>query len=621
MDPASFQEKCKLLNDSLVSFRPQSRLHVEQTVLPNAYFWEAQRILLSMSDGLERPLLIDGRGFRAIRDVLAGMPKSGAEVHNSLRHAPTWPPYLRPGDGIDETTDPEDNWGRTVGAGMLMQEAGFDKNERDEALDILQGMASDGTPTIQQRILSGDWRRTGTWEASIRATRNAQEAWGRFLALPTPGAAPGIEEYAAMFEKLVLREAKPESGVLPGDKAANFPVHRQANLADIEWARQHPPSVSQLYDQMRLHGLHPTGHCLHILVANAGSVDLANRYLTDAAVTNGAYRCLISDPDSPTVKEIHMGLVSAYVNLLLRADGKRAWKHFRRALRVAATRLEGQHSRWVPTIWGPILKNLSQHHHGLRMSLAEQVTLIMQIAERIEAGYGLTLATFNQLNKCTTKIISRELHPTLEELESKKIGTESLLNLYKQTTTAKSSHSGPASRRGQAATAQAVLFKEMAKELKNSFRKLQQRELTLTQHIESNDIAPLDYMTSRRDPVKSEHALEYMTALAFTGEYKEMQTLLQWLIGEWGKPDVIEAIETLDEPPSYAEFSEVLCMFRLFAEPMLDAGEVAALRGSIGAKGLTWAWPDNEAVEAYFRAQSSESLARLRGVVQWMQSQ
>jgi hypothetical protein len=624
---SAFQERCTLFNDSLVLFRPQSRLHVAQTALPNAYFWEAQRILLSMSDGLKKPLLVDGRGFRAIRDVLAGMPKSGAEVHNSLRHAPTWPPYLRPGDGIDETSDPEDNWGRTVGAGMLMQEAGYSKYEWDEALDILQGMAPDGSPTIQQRIALGDWRRAGKWEASIRATRNAQEAWNRFLAPPIPEAVPSVDAYAAMFEKLVLREAKPNSGLLPGDKAINFPVHRQANLADIEWARQLPPSVSQLYDRMRLNGLHPTGHCLHILVSNAESVDLANRYLTDAAAKHEAYRSLISDSDPDALKAVDAGLVCAYVNVLLRADGKRAWKHFRRAMRIASSKLEGTHSRWVPLIWGPILKGLSQHYNGLRISLAEQLTLISQIAERIETGYGLTLSTFNQLNKCLRKIVGRELRPALEEMRSESqesLQPGSLLTLYNRDTAAKSSsgesspHQDSDARDGHFSTSPAGLSKWLAGRLKQNFQKLQSREASLRRRLRFNTVSPLDSMASRSDPVQNEHALEYMTALAFVGEFEEMRRVLHWLINEWGKPEVIEAIEALGEPPSYAEFFEVLCVFRLFAEPMLDAKKVTALQNSISSSGLTWAWPNDEAIEGYL-IRSNKSLMTLRQVVQWVQ--
>jgi hypothetical protein len=125
-------------------------------------------------------------------------------------------------------------------------------------------------------------------------------------------------------------------------------------------------------------------------------------------------------------------------------------------------------------------------------------------------------------------------------------------------------------------------------------------------------------MASRSDPVQNEHALEYMTALAFVGEFEEMRRVLHWLINEWGKPEVIEAIEALGEPPSYAEFFEVLCVFRLFAEPMLDAKKVTALQNSISSSGLTWAWPNDEAIEGYL-IRSNKSLMTLRQVVQWVQ--
>ncbi|KAK5995671.1 hypothetical protein PT974_04088 [Cladobotryum mycophilum] len=175
-----YRSQCAIFNNTLKLLQPQPRSRPAQRSSPNSFFWEAQRILLAMSAGMERPLLVDRGGFQAIRHVLSSLPKNQTEIHSSLRHASTWPPYLQPGDGIDEVADPEDSWSRSVRAGILMQEAGFSKEEQDDALDVLLGMATDGTPTIQQRTTIAQERNLSIWEASIRATRNAHEAWDRF---------------------------------------------------------------------------------------------------------------------------------------------------------------------------------------------------------------------------------------------------------------------------------------------------------------------------------------------------------------------------------------------------------------------------------------------------------
>lgn len=621
-----FLVQCEVFNKCLRIFRPHAGVQLAQRSLPNAYFWEAQRILLAMSDSLGKPLLLDRGGFRAIREVLAGQPKNQIEIHSSTRHAPTWPPYLQPGDGMDERADPEENWSRTVSAGMLMQEAGFAKDEHDDALDILQGMTTDGTPTIQQRALMGCGRHVGVWEASIRATRNAQEAWERFQNPPEAGAKAGPQEYAAMLEKLVLREADGGSRLLPGDKALNFPTHHEANLAEFERARLRPPSVAQLYHHMRLNGVKPRDNCLRILVANAESLDTAHRYLRESTEKGRVVRALMADePEPASLRAVPMGLFAAYIQACSRTEGKRGGRQLMRAVRMAEMRLDADESRWSPYIWGLILKNLSQHHRALRMSLSEQVDMFLHVTERIEHSHGLHLSTFVQLAKCIRKATRREVVKLLADLESGETTKRShVWQLYDRQAAASTTTDGHRLPSGKPHSASArtplFLLNSAADRIKEIFDTLVERESKSRAVLDAQNVAALERISARMDPVRSDHVHEYTLSLAFVGEFGEMARTLRWVMEQWSQEDVVEAMAGLDEPPAHGDFFEALCAFRLLAEPMLDRETVSTVRTSAAGLPLGWTWPDDEAVAAYAEMQHDESIAALRRVLDWVRA-
>lgn len=620
-----YHAQCYVFNEGLRLFQPQSKTQLLHRSLPNEYMWEGQRKLLAMSARLPRPLLVDGRGFRAIRDVLAGLPKNQTEIHSAKRHAPTWPPYLLPGHGMDETADPEDNWSRTVGAGMLMQEAGFNKYEIDDALDILQGMSPDGTPTIQQRVAPNPFQRSGLWEASIQATRNANEAWERFQNPPVPGSEAGAEEYAAMFEKLVLREAPSSGKDLPGDKALNFPTKPRANLAEFEKARLRPPSVAQLYEQMHKSGIAPTGRCLQVLIANAESLQTAARYLYDSPEDPFVVRNLLDETPNPEIlKNCPLGLFTAYVQALLR-DGKKSGKHMRRAIRITEMRLKGEKSSGASHIWGYILKHLAQRHEALKLTPTEQLNLLLAVYEKIESSHGTSLSTFNQLNKCLRKVVRRQLAPLLNNISAEPPVEHPLASVYdhshqltgdiiSQTLTAEKAkeEQGPDTTKSVAG-----LILQAKERIKSEFETLTARESAHQQHVHAHGLTAQERLLARNDPIRSEHALEYLLALAYVGDYNGMARMMLWLVDEWSQPDLIQAVEAMDEIPGYAEFFDVLCTFRLFAEPMLDGDAATSLRAAMASKGLHWAWPDDEAVDAYAELQGDETVGLLRSVLEW----
>lgn len=608
-----YHTQCRLFNSGLSCLRPQSDEKSVRRASPNAYFWEAQRRLLSMSASLSRPLLVNGSGFRAIREVLAGLPKNHNEVRSSIRHAPTWPPYLRPGDGMDENTYLEDNWSRAVGAGMLMQEAGYSKTEHDEALDTLQGMAPDGTPTIQQRITVENGRQIGLWEASIKATRNSQEAWDRFQHPPREGMEPGANEYAAMFEKLSLRDKPENSKALPGDKAYNFPTAGRLNLAEFERARLLPPSVDELYKQMRMNHVRPNSRCLNILVAHAPSLEMANKYLYDNAKGSPVILNLITkQPEPEPLKKTPFGLFAAYINVLTQ-ESQKAGIQIRRAIYMAEARLKGEKSRWAPHIWGIILKNLSQHHSAMRFSVTEQLKLLLVVADRIEECHGMNVSTFGQFNKCIKKVMRRQLTTWWRNPTSKSgpLTTLFVQDAQADETDRGASHDDSALADNDKVTA---MVARAARRIKTDFNKLRMKESRHQQHVETTSISVLESTLCRLDPITGEQVHDYLLALAYLGEHDEMHRVLSLMADEWSEPELLEHLESLDEQPPEADFFEALCVYRLYAEPALGS---SGLRQVIAERGLSWSWPDDEDLAMYVDMKHDETLATLREIVEW----
>ncbi|EGR49007.1 uncharacterized protein TRIREDRAFT_61402 [Trichoderma reesei QM6a] len=567
-----YEAQCSVFNHSLKLLGSTYRRHPIQQALPNAFFWEAQRILLAASSKLKKQLLVDAEGFRAIRKVLAGMSKNHVEIHSSFRHAPTWPPYLQPGDGMDEEMDPEESWSRSV----------------------------------------------GLWEASIRATRNAQEAWERFQNPPRAGLELGLAEYTAMFGKLMLREADEHTTALPGDKALNFPTPQEANLTEFEKARIRPPSTSQLYEKMLKNGIRPSGSCLAILLANTESMEMARRYLRDSDGTGALYRLLSQEMDVEALKKVPLSLVSAYIQVMTRQGGRRGRKYLVRAIELAEQRLGPVQSPWSDFIWGTILKDLSQHHRGLKILPYQQLKLSLHVVHKLDGACGIPLPAFVQFSKTTRKIIKRELEQLCSEMESSPstVKNNALWALYDTKSIHKDAMHWDTFGGRPGALDLFRLFRSSALQMKGLFDKLVSLEGESRRLLGATRVAPLDEMMWRRDPARAEHAYEYMISLAYLGEFQQMAKLLEWLITKWGQPEVVQALSELDEVPPYADFARTLCAFRLVAEPMLGQGVVASLREAIDAAGLDWAWPDEEAVEAYVETQEDDSIQALARVLE-----
>ncbi|KAH7157115.1 hypothetical protein EDB81DRAFT_788895 [Dactylonectria macrodidyma] len=621
-----YHVQCDLFNSALGALANRSGLATRHKQAPNAYFWESQRILLGMSDQLAKPLLVDKAGFKAIRAVLAGLPKNQAEIHSAMRHSQTWPPYLRPGDGMDEKMEPDEAWTRTVRAGTMMQEAGFSKDQNDEALDVLQGLAYDGTPAIQQRTPVNIKKRLRVWAASIKATRNAQEAWGRFQHPPEKWQKPGLAEYAAMFEKLVARDADPAVSSVPGNNSLNFPVLQEANLAEFEKARLRAPSVNELYEQMKLNGILPSGQCLRILVANAESLQTAHRYLMQSTMPRHQWLSLLSNnPDPEALGEVPLNLFAAYISVCAR-DTEQPRRKMVRAMRLIEIRFEREPRLWAPYLWEPILKNLGQHHVSLGISLGEQLQLVMHLVRRIQESHGFPLSLFHQFSRCLKRILRREAVALLADTKLEDSATKNPLGLLydrdaREVQAVAQDHlvCEPPTSDDSEDDSPLTLVRRAAGCLKELFGELVAEEKKRQALLGSNEVSRLDSMLLRRDPVSAPIVHDYMLSLAFAGEFEEMARVVKWLMLEWGKGSLIEELEALDEVPYEADMLDTLCVFRAFAEPMLEQATADSVLDVLNRSMVGWTWPDDELVQGYLNGRvEDEANKDLSEVLKWV---
>jgi hypothetical protein len=622
-----FHAQCFLFNSALASFVPSRKPLPPTWYRPTRYYWEAQRNLLSMSASLDRPLIISKSGFRAVREVLAGLNKDAAEVRNSMRHAHTWPPYLKVGDGIDEMTDPEDNWSRSVSGGTLQQEAGYPLEQQDLVLDVLQGRAPDGTPTIQQRIVRPPNRKMGIWEATIRATRNPEEAWARFLSPPEPGMVPGVQEYGAMFSKLCQRAADPDMNLRPGDRAFSFPIWEDPNLSEFEKSRLRPPSVEKLYSLMRNEGIRPSGACLEILVANAPSRETGHKYLLESSEWT---RPLLYLPKAKHLREVRTPLVMAYVKLLCNLDVAPG-RHLLRAIQICDRRFEDDDGSrvWTPYAWGLVLRALCNKTgpkgHLLSQtstSLFTQVRTYLRVADRIQRSSLIRIPTVVQFGKCLRKGVARALASHLHDMETQNTAQNSPMRLlydigFRET------HADQLERlriNSRAQNRWLVLLRAGSDMLDGMIEKLLHREADTNKIIRCHEVESLERMAAREDPVRAGDAYEILATYAYLGDYERMASFLEWLVGEWSSPSILEQLEGYEEIPGFANFNDALCIFRRYAEPMLPEERVEGLRAYIMGARLMWTWPDDKVLEAFCEAQDlheDTSYRMLSYVLEW----
>lgn len=609
----AYHAQCRFFNAALGAIASRMGSGAEHKAIPYTYIWAAQRILLAMSDSLPQPLAVDRSGFEAIRAVLAGMPKSMDEQHAASRHSESWPPYLTPADGIDEAMDVEESWSRVVRAGMMMQEAGFPKHEVDEVIDILYGLSPDGSPTIQQRMQINPARKMSAWAASIRATRNAHEAWQRFKSPPEPGMKPGVLEYAAMFQRLYAREADPQRGILPGDNHLNYPMNEESNLTELEKLRLQPPTPGELYGTMREEGIRPDEQCLRILVSNAQNVAEAHRYLEDGSTARKNYAELTAAfPSTKSLRRTPLPLFSAYMEFLSKTPNL-GGRNLLRAVRLAERRLSGKNSNWSSFVWAPIVKHLGQHHDRLRLTLEAQLRLLLYVMDHIDAERSMNLAIVDQLARTLRKILRREVEKLAVTLPTGKADKNSFAIHYEKQAT-EAGKNNKYIRNAQELTALSM-FQIMGERMKGLFYSVVVKEKERSRPEDNLHVSHVDMMRARRDPVMPSVAHNLMLALAFAGQIRAMSDLMKWLIKEWSSPALQEEMQNMGELPQDLDMIETLCAFRAFAEPLIRRRKVEQVMDGV-MENIVWEWPDDTVVDKYIESHGN-GIKELREVAIW----
>jgi hypothetical protein len=624
-------DRCFVFNEALRLLSPEIERKPPRAYNHLSYVWEAQRTLLSMSASFKRPLQVQRAGFRAVRQVLAGLEKNPVEIHNSMRHAQTWPPYLKPGDGIDEMMEPEDNWSRSVQAGALQQEAGFAKDELDDAMDTLQGRTPNGTPTIQQRLARPIAKNYTLWEASIRATRNAEEAWARFQMPPRPGMQPRVYEYAAMFAKLYEREVESDSSLRPGDKALSFPVKRQNNLSEAELLRVEPPSPAQLYERMRQQGIEPSGSCLGILVRNAPTIVDAHQYLLASPETTWALTSWrMRQATSEEVNEVRMPIFASYLQLCARIGGKYT-RHLIRAIRFCRLRFAVdtlENRRWAPFIWGLILKELTSNRFGERQSLDTQLSLYLEVLDgMVRPGTTVELSTLIQYAKSLKKAARKHLDSMIGDLEKGVPENKwPLWLLYDPEARQEMAAKAEQRRKRAMGQGKADEHKPTTVELlchgSDILKQLcvdsVDNETEVQDILKDHKVDSVDIILARTDPVRADYAYDLMLAFAFLGEYSQMAVFLQWLVKQWSDPELAEDLRRRKVRPEYTDFEKVLCAYRMLAEPMLDEERVSSVQQLVENSELDWIWPDEDMLEAYADSEADQAVRKLAHLQEWI---
>ncbi|OBT53044.1 hypothetical protein VE04_07388 [Pseudogymnoascus sp. 24MN13] len=313
------------------------------------YAWEAQQVILEAGNSLQPALELDARSYQAIACVLLADKKTEAETEAVAHLHRSWPPWKKVLDGMDARRQPEDDASRATRVLENMKAAGYPPTSFENAISILAGRDTDGTPAIPTRTimhlvrqkLSKDIRHNkplqpadkrpsnvagkqpskpiqnsasepaltnplksagestpasngnnsagkspAEWAARIRATRDVQEAWAAFRAYQ---GLPSQAMFHEMFLKLIydkVNRLRPRMHhPAPGDGFEVFPVEND-NLSDFEIERAAPAAQ-----------LTATDRTLRHLLAQADSVSWARRLVLDSGLPSDAVSALVRGND------------------------------------------------------------------------------------------------------------------------------------------------------------------------------------------------------------------------------------------------------------------------------------------------------------------------------------
>jgi len=603
-EPSTYEDRCKIFNTALWTFKRPASINPVRNMEFN---WRAQKILLAMSDGFQRPLPINRESYKAMRQVMVGLKRSSAEKAVATRYTKSWPPYRQDFDGRDARRTPQDDQSRSFRAGLLMHEAGYDKDDYDRALDVLGGIAED-TPTIQTRSLPPkEWHgqkkkqnQSSYWAMRVRATRNAHEAWAAFRSCHEPN----IQVYAEMFLKLKAPIANSEHEHLPGSSREILPMH-DANYSEFELARQMPPTVQQLYNQMIDRGIKPEGFCLNKLVSEARSVSEAHRYLKDSGLPQKSIDVLAAEGElsHQALRNIPLQLFASYIQLLCNLQPRQErGKHFEREeLHYINTAIKLAHTRLTPATtegitfrppWHSICstlaaENLRLHRRAPTLSYdSEALMMQMEVLQHVTATVGLDPELFMHYCQTVQKAALTSLRRLQKITEHDPGIAESIFD---------EPIISPDTRALDVAKA---MFRELTKPIQFADEETVTYEAPQFSHV----LGPA-------------HLHTYMRTLAFLEDRDAMIELLEWIFDN--EQFVADECERVG-PRADALIARCFCAFEAFAGPFLSAERRAVLASRMRATS-SWSWPTAEQVEHYVAADSRRASKRLRQRILSMQ--
>ncbi|KAK2044320.1 hypothetical protein LZ31DRAFT_631436 [Colletotrichum somersetense] len=645
----TYKAQCQVFNGVLQAVSlPPTKSPYEQA----SQNWRAITILLSLSSSLERPLIIEEESYRAIRQVLLALPKTTSERDTASALSGLWPPYRILRDGMEEKAGTQEYLSRVVKAGFMMQEGGYSKEEIDVVMDVLGGIAPDGSPTIQTRANYPRHLRTeqGRWAALIRTTRNAQEAWAAFTNPPESGTRPTTEVYWELLTKLAAAPADPGHHNLPGDGREVFPFDDR-NLSDFEKARIRPPSIPQVVEQMLNDGVAIQRPTLAWLLRQAPDVETALEYISHSSVDEELKttlrQCLqeyqmplrtLPTRFSPPIDVPHK-ILHAIIGLLCRLQPNRTkntpdylpkYKFYpiHHAFRLAQIGRRSAHaSERAP--WESIMLALGRPNIMVSSTAPqdndiEVVAMALEVLEKAEQRGALTLDMLDSFGQAIRKAVYSSLSILLSSTSAVLPGDDDFMSLYRAQSTELAIPNGPyVYRKLGAAYDVNGSWRQI---LTPVFRARQNRETLQTPckvvRDASEKLKAAWRMLSTRNSVQrpsvdsrvmAMHIYGYMRTLAAVGDLEEAVLLLCWVVRDWAP-----AAGANLSPANVKRLSRAVIVFRALVEPLLDESVVASLRGEIetnSKQGGPVHWPTDQEVEEYIQGDDWGSQQNLYEVV------
>ena len=334
VDERTHHRLCKIYNQMLRMLALPSSINPLKSTVHN---WQAQRVLLEMSNEFQPRLILDRLSYRAVAIVLAASKKSDKESRAATLRKRSWPPWRVDQDGMDAQRLPEDDLSRVVATVVQAKQSGYNEGVEDLVLQVLGGQDPDRTPTIPTRKVVQLKTRNRTtfshpspndcdaevWAARIESTRDVQEAWSVFMEYQERGQQATMSMYFAMIVKVQFEGARSgrrnQHKPSPGDGKEVFPPSND-NFSSFYQSRLQPPTSPELYDQMIRAGIRPSGRFLSFLVEHARSPNEGIDFLRDAQIDRHAVALLegFRTANSASLGKVPPHTLAAYITLLCR---------------------------------------------------------------------------------------------------------------------------------------------------------------------------------------------------------------------------------------------------------------------------------------------------------------